>query len=83
MKKGKFKGIFLNTAQNGYVASEFAKELIGKKGEAISDLKPAGHILVEGKRYQAVAKIGYIEMGSSIEVIGGEGAHLIVKVYGV
>ena len=35
IKKGKFKGIFLNTAQNGYVASEFAKELIGKKGEAI------------------------------------------------
>ena len=79
LKKGKFKGIFLNSEQSGYVASEFSKELIGKKGEAVSDLKPAGHILVEGKRYQAVSKMGYIDKGSPIEVIGGEGAHLIVK----
>jgi len=78
-KKGKFKGIFLNSAQNGYVASQFAKEMIGKQGEAVSDLKPAGHILVAGKRYQALSKMGYIDKGSSIEVIGGEGAHLIVK----
>lgn len=79
IRQGKFKGIYLSSAQNGYMASEFSKELIGKRGEAISDLKPAGHILVEGKRYQAVAKAGYIEKGARIEVIGGEGAHLIIK----
>lgn len=79
IKKGKAKGIFLNTVQEGYFASEFDKKLIGKKGEALSDLKPSGHIFVEGKRYQAVAKMGYILKGSRIEVMGGEGAHLIVK----
>ncbi|MFZ0565557.1 MAG: NfeD family protein [Chlamydiales bacterium] len=79
IRTGRAKGIFLNTAQEGYVASQFAKELIGKKGKALSDLKPAGHILVEGKRYQAVSKSGYIVKESEIEVVGGEGAHLVVK----
>ena len=79
IKTGKAKGIFLNTAQEGYTASEFDKELIGKGGEALSDLKPAGHILVEGKRHQAVSKMGYVTKGSKIEVVGGDGAHLIVK----
>lgn len=80
IKKGKVKGIFLSTAQEGYVASEYAKELIGKQGEALSDLKPSGHILVEGKRYQAVSKVGYLHKGTHIIVTGGEGAHLTVKV---
>ena len=77
--KGKFKGIFQNDDQSGYVASFYDKELIGKRGETLSDLKPSGHIWVEGKRYQAVLNAGYLEKGSPIEVIGGEGAHLIVK----
>ncbi len=79
IKRGKAKGFFLNTAQEGYVASSFDEKLIGKQGEALSDLKPAGHILVEEKRYQAVSKLGYVIKGSKIEVVGGEGAHLIVK----
>ena len=79
LRSGKFKGIFLNSAQEGYLASEYAKELIGKRGEALTNLMPSGHITVEGKRYQAVVKAGYVEKGASIEVMGGEGAHLIVK----
>lgn len=79
IRKGKFKGVYQNDDQSGYFASSFDKELIGKRGEALSDLRPSGHILVEGKRYQAVLKSGYLEKGSPVEVIGGEGAHLIVK----
>ncbi len=79
IKTGRAKGIFLHTAQEGYVASSYDKELIGKEGEALSDLKPAGHILVSGKRYQAVSKTGYVVKGSKIVVVGGQGAHLIVK----
>lgn len=79
IKKGKTTGIYLNSAQEGYLASEFDKTLIGKSGEALTDLKPAGHILVEGKRYQAVSKTGYLDKGSKIEIVAGEGAHFIVK----
>lgn len=79
IRKGNFKGIYLNSEQSGYVASEFSKDLIGKSGEAVTDLKPSGHVLVEGKRYQAVSQSGYIEKGLHVVIIGGEGAHLIVK----
>lgn len=79
MKTGKAKGFFLDSAQEGYVASSFEKELVGKQGEALSDLKPAGHILIEGKRHQALSKMGYLVKGTKIEIIGGQGAHLIVK----
>lgn len=79
IKMGKIKGIFLNSVQEGYLASEWEKELVGKDGIALSDLKPSGHILVNEKRYQAVSKTGYLEKGTKIIVIGGEGAHLIVK----
>ncbi|MCC5831806.1 MAG: hypothetical protein JJU12_02040 [Chlamydiales bacterium] len=80
IKRGKMSGIFLNSEQSGYIASEFAKELIGEEGEALSDLKPSGHVLVNKKRYQAVSKMGYVNKGSKIKVVGGEGAHLIVKI---
>lgn len=76
VKKG---GMYLDTDQEGYVGSSFTKEFIGKKGRALSDLKPSGHIIVEGKRVQAVAKTGYIFKDEAVIVIGGEGGHLIVK----
>lgn len=80
IKRGKGgKGLYLDTAQEGYVASKFDGTLIGKRGSALSDLKPAGHVLIEGRRYQAVSKLGYVLKGTSVEVIGGEGAHIIVK----
>lgn len=74
------KGIYHNKDQAGYVASSFEKEMIDKEGEAASDLKPGGYVLIDGKRFQAVSKTGYITKGTPIQVIGGEGGHLIVKI---
>ncbi|MDJ0651426.1 MAG: NfeD family protein [Simkaniaceae bacterium] len=71
--------LFAREEQSGYLASEFAKELIGKSGEALTDLKPSGHIKVEGTRHQAVSESLYIKKGESVKVIAGEGARLIVR----
>lgn len=79
IRRDKTSGIYLNSDQEGYFASSYEKELIGKEGEALSDLKPSGHILVEGKRVQAVSKVGYLQKGTKIQVVSGEGAHYIVK----
>lgn len=73
------KSIYLNHDQSGYSASSFERELIGKEGRAISDLKPSGHIVVEGRSFQAVSRSGYILKDTRVAVIGGEGGHLIVK----
>ncbi|MBI2812490.1 MAG: hypothetical protein HYX67_16920 [Candidatus Melainabacteria bacterium] len=65
--------------QEGYTASVFDTTLIGKEGTAASELKPAGHITVDGKTLQALSESGFIDKGSTIHVVGGKGSHLIVK----
>ena len=72
-------GVYSSGDQEGYSASHYEKEAIGKQGTVYSDLKPGGHILVDGKRHLAISKSGYIPKGESVVVIGGEGESLIVK----
>jgi membrane-bound ClpP family serine protease len=79
LKRVRKSRVYLSTDQQGYKASKFAEDLMGKEGEVLADLKPSGHIRIDGKRYQAVSRMGYLEKGTKIVVIGGEGAHLIVK----
>lgn len=71
--------IYSDKAQNGYVASHFDKSAIGKTGVVLSDLKPGGYIVIEGKQHQALSQSGYIVKGSQVKVIGGEEESLIVK----
>lgn len=71
--------IYLHKDQEGYQASSFDKNAIGKKGTVISDLKPGGYILVDGKKQQAISQSGYLVEGSQVIVIEGDGDSLIVK----
>ncbi len=73
------KSFYLRDDQEGYVASSYENEIIGKSGQALTSLRPSGHILIEEKPYQAVSESGYIKKGTSIQVIGGEGARFIVR----
>lgn len=69
----------LETDQSEFTASELDTALIGKAGEAASDLKPSGYIMVNEKRVQAVSESDYIGKGKKIIIIGGRGAYYIVK----
>lgn len=71
--------IYLHKDQEGYQASQYDKEAIGKHGIVISDLKPGGYILVDGKKQQAISQSGYIVEGSEVQVISGEGESLNVR----
>lgn len=71
--------IYLNTDQEGYQASEYDSRLIGKYGIVLTDLKPSGHILIEGKQYQALSRSEYLAKGSEVVVMEGRGAYFIVK----
>lgn len=80
IKSSKRQGEFyLQGNQEGYSAAFFDQNLVDKKGVTITELKTAGHVLIEQKRYQAVSEGGFITKGASIIVIGGRGAYLIVK----
>jgi membrane-bound ClpP family serine protease len=73
------KTMYLDTDQEGYQACIYPKELIGKTGIALNDLRPSGHIRIDDRTFQALAKTGFIEKGTSILVISGQGSHLIVQ----
>jgi len=67
--------------QMGYVAPQYDKKLIGMKGIALTDLKPSGHIEVEGDQYQAISESSYIKKGTSIKIIASEISRYKVRIY--
>lgn len=71
--------VYLESDQKGFCASSYDETVIGKRGKALTDLKPSGHVLIEGKKYQVISKIGYLEKGVAVAVVGGKGAYLFVK----
>lgn len=71
--------VYSNGDQAGYYASEHDTDAVGKKAVVLTDLRPGGYILLEGKRVQAISKSGYIAKGAEVEVINGEEESLIVK----
>jgi len=71
--------IYSEGDQEGYIASSFDTTAVGKKGVVSSDLRPGGHVLVDGKRYGAISQSGYITKGIEVDIIGGQGESLIVK----
>ncbi len=79
-RSGKENSFFLQKDQEGFTAASLAKELIGKEGVVSTELKPAGHIRIEEKVYQAVSQGEFLFKGSPVEVIAVKGAHLVVKV---
>lgn len=71
--------IYSNGAQNGFFASSFDPEMIGKKGVVVTDLKPGGYIEIDGIQVQALSESGYLTRGTEVIVLKGDGDSLIVK----
>lgn len=64
----------------GYTAfNETLKSLVGLSGEAMTDLRPSGHILVDGKQYDAESDDGYITRGQAVVIDRIRNMNLIVK----
>ncbi|NLP02324.1 MAG: serine protease [Fibrobacter sp.] len=53
--------------------------LKGKEGTAITDLRPAGTALVEGKKYDVVSKGEYVEKGTVLEIVLVDGNRIVVR----
>ncbi len=78
-----FGGLALKTEETtdeGFtVAAEKEKSLIGKRGTAATILRPAGKITIDGRYYDAVAQVGYIEKEAAVEVIDYVNGSLVVR----
>jgi membrane-bound serine protease (ClpP class) len=54
-------------------------EVLGKEGKAVTDLRPAGKVEIDGEIYDAMSEGGYIERDSEIVVRQLEANTLIVR----
>lgn len=52
--------------------------LLGKTGEAISDLRPSGYVLIEGRRTDVVTQGEMISKGEKVNVIEIDGNRVVV-----
>jgi len=59
--------------------AEQLRSLVGKRGEAVSLLRPCGAVRIDGQRVVAVAESGMIERGTTVEVIRAAGQNVIVR----
>jgi len=66
-------------ADAGWVASETDRSLMGAIGEVCTALRPAGTILIEGKRIDAVSDGAFIDKGARIRVIETSGSRVVVE----
>lgn len=71
--------IYLKGDQEGYQASGYDKNAIGKTGIVLSDLKPGGYVMIDGKQHQAISITGYIPKDEPVTVVSGQEESLIVK----
>lgn len=68
------------TAEAGYTASEKGlDELLGKRGRAVTPLRPAGIVRIEGRRVDVVSFSPMIEAETEVEVVQVEGNRVVVK----
>ena len=66
--------------EKGFRPSTIIDEsLLGKEGETISQLRPSGTALIEGRRYAVVTRGELIERRTRVSVIDVSGNRVIVK----
>ena len=63
----------------GFVSNPEHSELTGEEGEALTDLRPSGIVVIKSKRYDVVTEGVYIQKGSRIKVSRVEGVKIIVQ----
>ncbi len=60
-------------------AAEDKPDWIGMEGVAVTSLRPAGQIEIDGKRLNAASTGDFVEKGSAVLVTGMEGDHCVIK----
>ncbi|WP_100331612.1 NfeD family protein [Bacillus xiapuensis] len=77
-----FKRMILSDSTNtesGYVSNISRLELIGKTGLAKTPFRPAGTVIVDGERIDAVTEGGFIEAQKKVIIVKVEGSRIVVR----
>ena len=71
--------ITLSSDTAGYHSSVSYDHLLNKEGIADTFFRPAGYIMIDNNRYDAVSEGEFIDKGSSLKVVLVEGNRIVVK----
>jgi membrane-bound serine protease (ClpP class) len=63
----------------GYLSSSVRSELVGRRGVAVTDLRPAGVGSFDHERVDIVAEEGWLTAGTAIEIVRAEGYRHVVR----
>lgn len=66
------------SSKSGYAAKPTLSDLVGKEGTALTDLRPSGTAIIEGKRIDVVTEGNFINHGTEIIVTSIEGSKVVV-----
>jgi membrane-bound serine protease (ClpP class) len=73
------RALVLEDAETGFLSAPSASDLVGQTGEALTDLRPSGKVVVDGERHEATSERAFIARGSRVRVIGKDGPALVVR----
>ena len=66
-------------SRSGFSGVEDMQYLLGKEGKAVTDLRPAGMMDMDGVRLDVVSRGDYIRAGSTVEVVEVESNRIVVR----
>lgn len=69
-------------SQGGYLPSRPRQDLLNKTGYALTPLRPAGKVSIEGERVDAVADGSFLPAGATVRVVKVEGNRVVVEAAG-
>jgi len=72
------RSLVLQAAEVGWLSTPPASDLVGQTGEALTDLRPAGKVVIDGSRYEATSRREFVAKGARVRVVGKEGHELVV-----
>jgi membrane-bound serine protease (ClpP class) len=70
--------LFISQQQVGDIRAE-KPELLHRTGAALTQLRPSGMAVIDGKRIDVVTEGGLVERGTPVKVIAIEGMRVVVR----
>jgi membrane-bound ClpP family serine protease len=71
--------LVLKGAEKSVSSAPDLKSWLNKEGAAVTALRPAGFIEIDGTRLNASTSGEFLEKGAAVRVSGAEGDHLVVR----
>lgn len=78
----RFSGLMLKDGldrEQGFVSAPTRDELVGREGEAATDLRPSGVATVDGERLDVVTEGEFVAVGSPVVIIRSDGYRHVVR----